>query len=409
MSRLVGDGLVQSLKTLHVLPFYLRLDVLPFSCAYILCFASYEISFSPSTQTVSLVALPVLLVFHLLLFLFIQGSVRVRQWVGYREVSDVRSCSHVLVAAVKNAGEDRILELHHSDKQRAQEFSVGSMQFVRSSLFFEYQKVKYGFDDERNLFVRMDYLTRGTVNDFMNLCGHNSEQTIGLSSSKWGRNEFDIPVPSFLDLYVEHLVSPFFVFQVLCLVLWSLDDYWYYSLLTLFMLMLFEGLMCKQRQASLLMLREMRREDLPLLAFRVGKWVTVSSNTLLPGDVICLSDSYSRSGRNPKEATEWVVPCDALLLRGSCVVNEAMLTGESVPQLKDSLRSVDDPQRPLDLGQESTIDEYWRRYMVFGGTTLLQSKEGPIDDTDKIPAPVIVGGCLAVVVRTGFGTSQGGM
>lgn len=57
------------------------------------------------------------------------------------------------------------------------------------------------------------------------------------------------------------------------------------------------------------------------------RWKSTTTEELLPGDVF----SLRRSKRND------IVPCDCLLIRGSAVLNEATLTGESVPQMKEGL------------------------------------------------------------------------
>lgn len=58
------------------------------------------------------------------------------------------------------------------------------------------------------------------------------------------------------------------------------------------------------------------------------RWVKLSGTDLLPGDVVSIGRS---SGQNGEDKS---VPADMLLLAGSAIVNEAILTGESTPQWK---------------------------------------------------------------------------
>ena len=210
------------------------------------------------------------------------------------------------------------------------------------------------------------------------------------------------------------------------------------------MLMFFEGMMCRQRQASLTMLRNMRRPAMNIYARRAGAWNRVSSDEIVPGDLISLTtDAFipkkTRHSNNNTTSKEdhhhsnndgHVIPCDAILVRGSCVVNEAMLTGESIPQMKESLRTrsygVDDKSSQEDnedatatvdsgggaasIRLNGSIETTWKRHMIFSGTSLLMHTEKvDIEDSgsgsDSIPSAPDEG-CLAVVVRTGFGTSQ---
>lgn len=80
------------------------------------------------------------------------------------------------------------------------------------------------------------------------------------------------------------------------------------------------------------------------------------------------------------------------------MVNEAILTGESTPHVKESVLSADN-------------GKYSKTNVVFGGTTLLQNSEYmsvAIDKKRLVPLPPD-GGCLAVALRTGFGTLQGSL
>ena len=67
----------------------------------------------------------------------------------------------------------------------------------------------------------------------------------------------------------QNVLQPFFVFQMVCVALWSLDEYWYYAIFTLVMLVIFESTVCLQRLRSLEYLREKLR--LPYLIWCVGR------------------------------------------------------------------------------------------------------------------------------------------
>lgn len=216
----------------------------------------------------------------------------------------------------------------------------------------------------------------------------------------YGDNTFDIPVPTFTELWKEHAVAPFFVFQMFCVGLWLLDDYWYYSLFTLFMLVGFESTVVWQRQRTLNEFRGMSIQPYEIWAYREMKWVQITSDKLLPGDLVSVGRTKEDSG----------VACDMLLVEGTAIVNEAMLSGESTPLLKDSVQL-----RPAYAHIEPEgLD---KNAFLYGGTKVLQVTHGNTsDDTpDTTPTlrsgvkPAPDNGAMAVVVKTGFETSQGSL
>jgi cation-transporting ATPase 13A1 len=216
----------------------------------------------------------------------------------------------------------------------------------------------------------------------------------------YGDNTFDIPVPTFTELWKEHAVAPFFIFQMFCVGLWLLDDYWYYSLFTLVMLVGFESTVVWQRQRTLNEFRGMSIQPYEIWVYRQNKWERITSDKLLPGDLVSVGRTKEDSG----------VACDMLLVEGTAIVNEAMLSGESTPLLKDSvqLRPGDAPIDPEGLDKNA---------FLYGGTKVLQVTHGNAseDAPETIPTfasgvkPPPDNGAMAIVVKTGFETSQGSL
>lgn len=139
--------------------------------------------------------------------------------------------------------------------------------------------------------------------------------------------------------------------------------------------------------------------------YRDSKWIEIQTDKLLPGDVVSIGEFstvqiaplVTQSCLSARAQAETTVPADVLLINGTVIVNEAMLSGESTPLLKESIQ-LREGNEPLD------VDTAHRNTILFSGTKILQATP-----SNEIPSPIKTpdGGCLGVVLRTGFGTSQG--
>ncbi|KAK3325625.1 hypothetical protein B0H66DRAFT_616280 [Apodospora peruviana] len=203
----------------------------------------------------------------------------------------------------------------------------------------------------------------------------------------FGDNLIDIEQKSIFRLLVDEVFHPFYVFQIASLILWSLDQYYYYAVAIF--LMSFGSIVTTliETRSTMKRLRDISRFVCDVRVLRNGFWRYISSGDLIPGDVYEVSDPSLGQ-----------FPADSLLLSGDCIVNESMLTGESVPVSKTP--ATDETLRNLDLSASTVLPEVGRHFL-FCGTKIIRARKPQDEDEEAV--------ALAMVVRTGFNTTKGAL
>lgn len=303
----------------------------------------------------------------------------------------------------------------------------------------EYHRRRYYLDQDSGEWIKIRCNTTMPLTFFGEWSGMSTADQMEAAGIRFGENKFDVRQPTFLAMYKAQLLSPFTVFQLFCVILWMLDDYWQYSAFTLFMILTFEATVVFSRLKSLGALRGMGNRARRMMVYREGRWRKVWTTDLLPGDILSLTRCVppkKRDDENDKAVDSRakaddaedgdVVPADVLLLRGSTVVNEASLTGESVPQMKEGISE-------LIEGDVLDMKTRHKTHVLYAGTKMLQCKgvevveeeeasseeeedandnsEGQLTTSHPhvygdIPNPPD-GGCITFVLRTGFSSAQG--
>ncbi|XP_062987775.1 polyamine-transporting ATPase 13A3 [Elgaria multicarinata webbii] len=200
----------------------------------------------------------------------------------------------------------------------------------------------------------------------------------------YGVNEIAVKVPSVFKLLIKEVLNPFYIFQLFSVILWSTDEYYYYAAAIVFMslISIVSSLYTIRKQYMMLHDMVAAHSIIRVSVSRANQGIEeILSTDLVPGDIIVVP------------LNGMIMPCDAVLVSGTCIVNESMLTGESVPVTKTNLpRPTEDPRSPEG---DAYSPEGHRRHTLFCGTTVIQTRFY----TGEL--------VKAVVVRTGFSTSKG--
>ncbi|KPI41682.1 putative cation-transporting ATPase [Cyphellophora attinorum] len=204
----------------------------------------------------------------------------------------------------------------------------------------------------------------------------------------FGKNMIEIKEKTIPQLLMDEAFHPFYIFQVASLILWSMDEYYYYAAAIFFISLFSITTTIIETRSTMRRLREISRFECDVRILRNGFWRASTSADLVPGDVYEVSDPSLTQ-----------LPCDSLLLAGDCIINESMLTGESIPVSKVPL--VDEMLAYIDLGATS-IHPSIARFFLFCGTKIIRARRPQDTDDDEAVA-------LAMVVRTGFNTTKGAL
>ncbi|KAI9315959.1 putative P-type ATPase [Dichotomocladium elegans] len=266
----------------------------------------------------------------------------------------------------------------HHDRRRV----INMDEKMPHLILVEYRYVRLAYHPILRKFLAVGYWKDAHWSSLKNIKTGLSSEKYQQRSCVFGPNLINIREKPTMKLLCDEVLNPFYVFQIASIILWCLDDYYYYAFCIFLISAISIISTLIETKETMKRMRDMSKFECTVRIFRNGSWRSISSTELVPGDLIDIANLT-------------VVPCDAVLISGDCILNESMLTGESVPVSK--LPVTDSVLRKMNLSSAAIPAEI-SKHFLFMGTKVVRVRSG---DT--------ISPATAMVVRTGFNSAKGAL
>ena len=237
--------------------------------------------------------------------------------------------------------------------------------------FFEFKLHKYAFNPEKNNFVSVTFKISSNANYELisrKMIGGLSDEDINYQKIFIYKNKYINNVTSIKDMFEYEFSNPFYIVQLFCIIAFIIIKYTLYCKILIFSTVIILFFTLYETQSHIYFVNNLVAYSCEISVKRKQKIIKINSDELVPGDILILPEN------------DFILPCDVLLMTGTCIMNESFLSGESNPVFKSHI--------PKNGDKFSKQDQ---KYILYSGTKLLQSKNEAI----------------GLVIGVGFDTEKG--
>jgi cation-transporting ATPase 13A3/4/5 len=242
--------------------------------------------------------------------------------------------------------------------------------------YFTHEATRYIYSQSNNMYILPpDEMSDVTFEDLHSKFSEGLNKTqANKKLALYGQNRIAFERKSVFELMKNEFFTYTYLYQFLMYAVWLWFSYLFIGAVLLCLVIMSASASIYIQHSNEKTINELVKYETIVQVKRDGGFISISSNDLVLGDVIQISES------------DWVIPADIVLTDGSLVMNEAGLTGESMPVQKSACPNEDN----ITASSSSAT-----KHTIFSGTTTLQVNVGKS------------GYVTGVVTAIGSGTDKG--